>query len=183
MKTVRLFGLDPGSQTIGYSLLLCKLPGLQVRDYKVLEAGVLQAKADFSHIKRAAHLHESLLTLLKSLAVDFCVVEKAFVGPNPKTALVLGQARGALITAMTRLKLEIFEIAATEVKQKVAGHGLASKSDVAQSLYHLLGFQKKSLPFDASDAVAIALAFGLSSLTTLSSFKNSLSKKPSLQTF
>ena len=173
MKTLRIFGLDPGSNTVGYSLLLCRLPGLQVRDYKVIEAGTLKAQAKFSNLERVGFLHNTLFSLLTELNVDLCIVEKAFVGPNPKTALVLGQARGGLLTAMSRLNLPIVEISSTAVKKTVAGNGLASKAEVASSLFSLLGFNKGKLSFDVSDAVAIALAYGLSFISSQSFLKKS----------
>ena len=75
---------------------------------RVMICGSMEMLNDFKNICLQKGLKEGS----NSAPADF-VIEKAFVGPNPKTALMLGQARGALIAAMTRCQHPVYEIAAT----------------------------------------------------------------------
>ena len=91
---------------------------------------------------------------------------------NASSALKLGEARGAIVSAVRRRGLSVFEITPAEVKRTIACAGAASKEDVSRAVTALLGFERGKLPFDATDAVAIALACGLNlSYATLASHR------------
>ena len=107
-------------------------------------------------------MHEALHSMIARLKPDICVIEHAFFGINAQSALKLGQARGALISAIARYDLPLVELAPTEVKKLITGSGRASKQLVSDSLKSLIGFQPGKLPFDTTDAVAIALSYGVS---------------------
>ena len=113
--------------------------------------------------KRVGHFHQSLFSILKEYKVSHGVLENCFVGINPLSALKLGTIRGSFIAAMARLSLPVFEISPTRVKKIITGNGHASKEEVQLSLRQLLcGYQCSDLSYDASDALAVALSFGLS---------------------
>jgi crossover junction endodeoxyribonuclease RuvC len=123
---------------------------------------VLRASVDLEMPARLGEIHSALYDLAVELAPTSVGIEKAFHGVNSSTAIKLGEARGALISAVARLGLPIAEITPAQVKRLIAGHGAATKEQVYQALQGLMGFNKGRLPHDASDALAIALTVSLS---------------------
>ncbi|QJX02015.1 crossover junction endodeoxyribonuclease RuvC [Alcanivorax sp. IO_7] len=83
-------------------------------------------------------------------------IEKVFMARNPDSALKLGQARGAALTAVVQGGVPVFEYSARQVKQAVVGRGGAEKVQVAEMVRHLLKLDKRPQS-DAADALAIAL--------------------------
>lgn len=162
----RILGIDPGSRICGFALLTTtKVNPTSFRDFKVEDAGVLRADLKLSFVERIGLLHETLERILPELNPSCCVIEDAFFGNNARSALKLGQARGALISAVVKKRIPLFEVTPTKVKSMVVGKGAATKEDVARSLETMLGFKLGKLPYDAADAVAIALCHGLSMFT------------------
>jgi len=104
-----------------------------------------------------------LHTLFKGLAElatlyhpHVSVVEKVFVNVNPQSTLLLGQARGAVLTALTFSGLAVTEYTALQIKQSIVGHGKAKKEQVQEMVKRLLNLP--GIPSaDAADALAAAL--------------------------
>lgn len=160
---MRILGIDPGSKIAGFAVL--EVPDAKAyhpRHFRLVDAGSLKADYSLPHAERIGFMHDTLFELIKEWAPDVCVAEKAFAGVNFQTAIRLGEARGALITAVRRHSIPIQEITPTAVKKTIAGTGHASKEQIALALKMLINFDRGHLPFDVSDAVAIALAYGLS---------------------
>lgn len=86
-----------------------------------------------------------------------CVVEGLFYAQNLKTALIMGESRGAALAAVVEFGLDIFEIAPRKVKQAIIGYGGAQKLAVAKMVQRMLNLPKPPAP-DAADALALALA-------------------------
>jgi crossover junction endodeoxyribonuclease RuvC len=126
-----------------------------------VDAGVLRTDAKDSHADRLGAIHEMLNHLIGELQPDHFAIERAFVGVNISSALKLGEARGALISAAQRHSLTVSEITPAQVKRIVAGQGAASKESVALAMKTLLGFDRGRMPHDVTDAMAIALCHGL----------------------
>jgi crossover junction endodeoxyribonuclease RuvC len=84
-------------------------------------------------------------------------VEGLFHAQNLRTALVMGEARGAALAAMGEAGLDVFEIAPRKVKQALVGYGAAQKVAVAKMVQRLLCL-KELPPADAADALAVAIA-------------------------
>jgi len=159
---LRVLGIDPGSQVTGFCVLAFPIiGGFQPNRMQVLDAGSMQPQKNLGHSERAGQLHNSLFSLAQYHQPDVCVIEKAFTGINPMSALRLGETRGALIAAARRLNISIEELAATHVKKTITGQGHATKEQVARSLEVLIGFKRGELPYDVTDAVAVAVTFGL----------------------
>ncbi|MFW7380323.1 MAG: crossover junction endodeoxyribonuclease RuvC [Oligoflexus sp.] len=162
MAYIKVLGIDPGSHITGFCILACpKRGGFQMGHLKILDAGSIQPKKNLCHSERAGQLHNSLYSLAAYHQPDICVIEKAFTGVNPMSALRLGETRGALISAARRLNIHVEEIAATQVKKTISGQGHATKEQIARALEVMIGFHRGSLPYDVTDAVAIAVSFGM----------------------
>lgn len=157
-----VMGIDPGSNITGFACLGSRLPqALTPRDFDILDAGVIRLSPREPHSKRISRLADIIYQILMDLKPNYCVVEKAFFGVNVHTALKLGETRGAIISATCRAGVILGEITPAEVKKKITGNGRADKEQVAFAIKALLGFDRKNLPTDVTDALAIALSFGL----------------------
>jgi len=85
-----------------------------------------------------------------------CVIEGLFYAQNLQTALLMGEARGAILLTVARAGLEVFEVAPRRVKQAIVGYGAAQKHAVAKMVQRLLALEELPAP-DAADALALAL--------------------------
>ncbi|MEN9833897.1 MAG: hypothetical protein RL011_90 [Pseudomonadota bacterium] len=179
-----ILGIDPGSRITGFALLRAKKPlPLVPRDFAVVEAGVLRADAAMPYAERIGLLHLALCELLVEHRPDVCVIEKAFFDKNASSALKLGELRGAYIAACARSQVPVAELTPADVKKTIAGNGRADKQAIALALHALLGFNRGSLPHDATDALALSLCHGLkSALASLDSVSGRAMTRAQLST-
>jgi crossover junction endodeoxyribonuclease RuvC len=177
----RILGIDPGSRIIGFSLLSAKKARpLSPRDWHVEDVGVLKFSSQANMFERLGEVHCGIFDLIKELNPTEVAIEKAFYGINPSTAIKLGEARGAILSAVARAGLVLTEITPAEVKRSIAGHGSADKERVYLALKSILGFDRGQLPHDASDALAIALTASMMRKMSSWQSKNSKSLKRKL---
>jgi crossover junction endodeoxyribonuclease RuvC len=120
--------------------------------------------------ERLATIFAGLGEILDNFQPEVAAVEKVFVNVNPQSTLLLGQARGAAIAALTHAHRPVFEYTALQVKQAVVGHGHADKQQVMHMVKHLLNLSGEPSP-DAADALACAIChahggMGLGALAT-----------------
>lgn len=146
----RILGIDPGSRHTGYGLVEHK--GNKVT---FLHCGTLHL-ATGEVPARLGAIFAGLSEVLAAWQPDEVSIEKVFMARNADSALKLGQARGAAITAAVHAGLPVFEYSARQVKQAVVGKGGAEKDQVAQMICYLLKLDKKPQA-DAADALAIAV--------------------------
>ncbi len=150
---MRILGIDPGLRTTGFGVIdvqgseLCYVASGTVST-RHLEAGVLPL--------RLKVLFDGLREVVGRYAPDCAAVEIVFVNVNPQSTLLLGQARGACVTALVSNNLEVAEYTALQMKQAVVGYGRADKQQVQAMVQRLL--QLPGLPGpDAADALGIAI--------------------------
>ena len=146
-----ILGIDPGSITTGYAFIDT---GFQMP--KVLEYGTIHAPAGKALEDRLLHIVSKLEELLDKYRPESLGMEGVFFAKNPKSALVLGHIRGAVLVACKRRGMSFNEYPPKVVKQAVTGDGAASKEQVANMIFARFGIQGGDLPLDASDALAIA---------------------------
>ncbi len=99
---------------------------------------------------------DNLNEVIKQYRPDQVAVEQVFVNINPKSTLLLGQARGAAICAAVQNDLMVTEYTALQIKQAVVGNGHAKKDQVQEMVVRLLSLADKP-SFDAADALACAI--------------------------
>ena len=148
---MRILGIDPGSNATGYGLI--DFAGGVLRH---LEHGVLRPSRSAGMAVRLAGIHRGVAELVERTAPDMAAVERVFLAANPRSALVLGQARGVALAALGSAGIEVAELAAREVKKSVVGTGSASKKQVQAMVQRLLALDAEP-PSDAADALAIAI--------------------------
>ncbi len=149
---MRILGIDPGSETTGWGVV--EGDG---RRYRLVEYGTVRAVARERFAARLLKISNGIESLIARFVPDVCAVEEAFFAVNAKTALKLGQVRGVVLVAAERAGVEIAEYAPRLVKQTVVGYGAAEKHQVQEMVRVLLSLKRVPQPFDASDALAVAI--------------------------
>ena len=149
--TVRILGIDPGSQRTGIGIIDVEAGG---RARHVHHQPLLLGEGDFP--MRLRRLLDGLSGLIDEYRPDEVAIERVFVGRSADSALKLGQARGAAISAVVLRDLPVSEYAAREVKLAVVGTGGADKAQIQHMVMAMLGLAGK-VQADAADALAIAL--------------------------
>ncbi|HEX8011237.1 MAG TPA: crossover junction endodeoxyribonuclease RuvC [Casimicrobiaceae bacterium] len=146
----RILGIDPGLRTTGFGLI-------------VATGAKLQYVASGCVRNTAGELPERLKIIIRDLSSVIIehrpteiAVEKVFVNVNPRSTLLLGQARGAAISAAVLADLPVAEYTALQIKQAVVGHGKAAKGQVQEMVKRLLGLPAAPSA-DAADALACAI--------------------------
>ncbi len=148
----RILGIDPGSQRTGIGIIDVDGAG---RVSHVHHAPlVLLGAEDFP--QRLRVLLDGLTAVIATWQPDEVAIEKVFMARNPDSALKLGQARGAAISAVVLRDLPVHEYAATEVKLALVGKGGAEKAQIQHMVGLMLNLHGK-LQADAADALAIAI--------------------------
>jgi crossover junction endodeoxyribonuclease RuvC len=110
-----------------------------------------------SFAERLLEISLKLEEVIARLSPQACAVEDTFYAVNVKSALKLGQARGAVLVAAARAGVEVFEYSPLEIKSALVGYGRAEKKQVQEMVRILLGMKTAPEPLDASDALAIAI--------------------------
>ena len=162
---IRILGIDPGLRITGFGVI--EKTGNKLT---YIASGCIKTDAKASLPTRLGTIHSGLCELLTQYRPDQSVVEIVFVNVNPQSTLLLGQARGAAISALVAGGIEVAEYTALQVKQAVVGNGHADKIQVQHMVRRLLALPAEP-GADAADALACAIAHahggqGLGALTT-----------------
>ncbi len=146
-----VLGVDPSSTSTGYGLV-----EYSKRKARYVACGCIRPR-DSEFEDRLVYMFDEMTRLIREYAPDEGALETTFFGKDAKAVAKLGQARGALIIAMRKAGLSIADYAPTMVKRSVTGNGQATKQQVQFMVARTLGLKERPKPFDASDALAIAL--------------------------
>lgn len=148
----RILGIDPGSQRTGVGIIDVEADGR----IRYVHHAVLNLLAADSFPQRLRLLLDGLAEIMQVHEPREVAIERIFMARNPDSALKLGQARGAAMSAVVLRDLPIHEYAAKEVKLAVVGTGGAQKSQIQHMVGLMLGLNGK-LQADAADALAVAV--------------------------
>lgn len=167
-----ILGVDPGLHTTGYGVIEVAKPSERPQpsrgpvrcatasSLRLLEGGVLKAKANDPLPLRLQTLHDALADVLREYKPDVVVVEELFsTYAHPRSALLLAQARGVLVLAAQQSGAAVHSFTPNEVKQVVAGNGHATKTAMQQAVRTRLKLASAPHPADVADALGLALCF------------------------
>jgi len=149
---MRVLGIDPSLQSTGFGIIEDKGGRLAPVAY-----GVIKPTAKLPLHLKLAEIKTELEKIIRSYGPAEAAVENAFYAQNMKTALLLGQVRGAVLVAVAGTGCALAEYSALEIKKAVTGYGQADKEQVLTMVQALLGLEDDRIPLDASDALATAI--------------------------
>lgn len=150
---LRVLGLDPGLNITGYGLLEATPSGP-----KMIEAGVIRGRQRDSLTARLVEIHAGLSETIAALKPDIVALEQLYSHyQRPRTAILMGHARGVICLAAAQAGLEVKSYASTQVKRILTGNGRAPKPQMQRAIQVELGLAATPEPPDVADALAIAL--------------------------
>lgn len=160
---MKILGIDPGLRTTGFGVI--EKHGSRLA---YIASGTIRTPTEAELPERLKVIFGGVCEIVQTYQPDCAVIEKVFVNVNPQSTLLLGQARGAAISALVAQELSVFEYTALQLKQAVVGHGKAHKQQVQDMVQRLLSLPE--LPgTDAADALGVAIchAHGGDALATI----------------
>lgn len=168
---MRVLGIDCGNEYTGYGVVE------QARDSSLLciTYGAVALKRNEPLGERLACVFQQLNSILEHHRPDAVAIEDVFYAVNVKSALKLGQIRGVAMLAAALHGCPIAEYAPLSIKSAVVGYGRAEKHQVQQMVTRLLNLRVAPEPFDAADALAIAICH-LHTGATLGAFRAASSR-------
>ena len=150
---MRILGIDPGLQVCGYACLETSDNG-----EKLIEAGVFRTPAESAIEIRLNRIAEDTESLLKKFSPDIVAAEELYSHyAHPKTAILMGHARGVILQKCAEAAVEVRSFSATRIKKSVTGNGRASKGQVQRTIQTLLSLPQIPEPADVADAIAAAM--------------------------
>lgn len=150
---MRILGIDPGLHITGYGLVETEKSG-----HRLIEAGVIRTDEKLPLASRLVQLSTDMEELLRVHSPDTVAVEDLYAHyDHPRTAIIMGHARGAILTSIARASIPVATYAATNIKKSLIGNGRASKAQIQQMIQVVFGLKKLPEPADAADALAVAL--------------------------
>ena len=149
--TQTILGIDPSLRGTGFGVIRAEKNNLAT-----LAQGTIACPKDWERSRCLAKISQTLREVLREHQPDVCVVEGLFFAQNLKTAIIMGEARGAAMAVVAETGIEIYEIATRKVKQAIVGYGAAQKIAVAKMVQRMLNLAELPAP-DAADALALAL--------------------------
>lgn len=156
MSAIRILGIDPGLRLTGFGII--EKIGEKIN---YVTSGTIKTTsgkgADIEDLpSRLKIIIDGLFEVIDTYVPEQVAVEKVFVNVNPQSTLLLGQARGAAISAAVIRNLIVAEYTALQVKQAVVGNGHAAKEQVQEMVKRLLKLPANPSP-DSADALACAI--------------------------
>lgn len=150
-EPIRILGIDTSLRSSGVGII--EAQGTAIR---ALAYGRIKNPPKLSHSLCLDNIFTTLADLIEEHRPTCAAIEGAFFSRNAKTAMILGQARGAAMTACARKSIPLYEYSPRSVKQSVVGTGTAQKEQVAKMVARMLGLKEEPQE-DAADALAIAI--------------------------
>lgn len=147
-----VLGLDPGIADTGYGIIEEEKGFIKCLDY-----GSIKTSSTEEFSVRLEQLFNLLDKIIKKHKPDVVGIEQLFFNKNVKTALIVGQARGVILLAIKKNKINCLEFSPSQVKQGITSYGKATKEQVQKMVKLVLKLDKTPQPDDAADALAIAI--------------------------
>ena len=151
-----VMGVDPGTAVTGFGVV-APGPRATTSRMELVACGAIRTSRGRSLHERLYEIHREVGALIDRYSPAVMSLESAFQGRNARSALTLGQARGAIVVAAVGRGVAVAEYAPAQIKRAVAGNGAATKEQIAFMVRSHLGLKTDPTPSDAADGVAAAL--------------------------
>jgi crossover junction endodeoxyribonuclease RuvC len=155
---VTVLGIDPGTAACGYGVV--RRDGTRL---VALDFGWFGTPSSEQPQERLKRIHDEVAELLARHTPEAVALEESFVGADARTALSVGQARGAALVACANADVRCAEYPPATVKQAVCGYGRADKAQVQRMVRAILTLEEDPRPHHAADALAVAICHALAS--------------------
>jgi len=150
---MRILGIDPGLRVCGYAVVDAGPNG-----ERLIEAGVVRAPDDCPLAEKLNRIAGDTQSLLESFRPEVVAVEELYSHyAHPRTAILMGHARGVILQKCAEASIEVRSFSATRIKKSLTGNGRASKEQVQRTIKTVLGLPELPQPPDVADAIAAAL--------------------------
>ncbi len=150
---MRILGIDPGLQVCGYACL-----EISEGAEKLIEAGVFRTASGSAIETKLNRIAEDTETLLEKFRPDVVAVEELYSHyAHPKTAILMGHARGVILQKSAEAAIEVKSFSATRIKKSVTNNGRASKEQIQKTIQTILSLPELPQPSDVADAIAVAM--------------------------
>src|SRR5205085_1964854 len=149
---MRVLGIDCGSRVTGYGVI-----DTDGADCILVRCGAIRSKLSDPLALRLRSIYNGIVEVIRDVQPDVAAFENLFYATNVQSALKLGHVRGVSVFAAAEADLPVFEYSPLEVKSAVTGYGRAEKAQVQQMVRALLKLTETPEPYDASDALAVAI--------------------------
>ena len=156
LKIQRILGIDPGLETIGYGLVESNS-----LEHSLVYGGVIQTSKNDKIEHRLSIIYERLTDIIEEYKPQVVAIEKLFFFRNVTSVMKVSQAQGALLLAIYKQKLEIFEYTPLHIKSIITGYGRADKKDVQVEVRQMLSITEEIKDDNHADALAVALTHAL----------------------
>jgi len=146
-----ILGIDPGLNITGYGVLKNTVQGLAIT-----EAGIVRTKRK-ALAERLDTIYDGICDVIETLQPDCVAIEELYSHyAHPKTAIMMGHARGVICLAAEKAGIPVHHYAATKIKKILTGNGHASKTQMQMAICHEFKLSEPPEPADVADALAIA---------------------------
>jgi crossover junction endodeoxyribonuclease RuvC len=153
MKPMRILGIDPGLNITGYGVL-----DTMPQRFQLHEAGVIRGGRGTDLAGRVRAIYQGIGEILESCQPQVLALEELYSHyQRPRTAILMGHARGVICLAAAIRSIPVVGYSATQVKRILTGSGRAPKSQVQQAIQRELRLHDTPRPPDVADALAIAI--------------------------
>ena len=153
MSNLKILGIDPGYDIVGWSIL--------GNNFKVYDYGVIKTSPSDEFDDRLLQIYKSLNELLDEFKPDCAAIERIFFHKNSKTAIPVAKAVGVIILTLKLRSIPYSEYSPIEVKYSITGYGRASKDQISYMMKRILNLKTIEYPDDAADAMSIAVCHQL----------------------
>lgn len=164
LRDAILLGVDPGTRVVGFGAI-----ALGPNGPLFLGCGVIRPPPTADIATRLGHIRRELDAILAELHPGVVIVEEAFAHRNVQSALRIGEGRGVVLACASAAGARAEQLPPASAKKALVGFGAAHKSQVAAMVQRVLGLSEAPTPHDATDALALALAWSMRNRSTLDS--------------
>ncbi len=159
---MKILGIDPGTALVGWGII--ETVGA---DPKPVAYGHISTPAGTELPDRLIRIAEELDAIIRAHRPDEAAVEELFFSNNAKTAMSVGQARGAIVLTARRHGLPVAGYTPNQVKQSLTSYGRADKQQMQMMIKSILRLPDIPKPDDTADALAVAVCHAFSRKTNL----------------
>jgi crossover junction endodeoxyribonuclease RuvC len=150
--TRRIIGIDPGLASTGWGLVEYRAGRI-----RYIAHGCIETKADTPHGERLFFIYESIRSLLETHKPEESAIETLYFGKNVSSAMLVAEARGVIMMALTERGLPVAEYTPNAIKQGVVGLNRADKKQIQEMVKVILGLTEIPKPDHAADALGAAI--------------------------